>query len=40
MANYEINLLINGSLDEQAAKQVFTSIDSLIRDEKHFKLDN
>jgi hypothetical protein len=40
MSNYEIDLLINGSLDESTAKQIAGSIDSLIKDEKHFKLDN
>ncbi|MDR2557818.1 MAG: 30S ribosomal protein S6 [Mycoplasmataceae bacterium] len=39
MAKYEIDLLVNGSLDEEALKKVVDPLVALIRDQKNFKVD-
>jgi ribosomal protein S6 len=39
MAKYEIDLLINGSLDEVSLKKVVDPLQNLIKDQKDFKID-
>jgi ribosomal protein S6 len=39
MAKYEIDLLVNGSLDESAAKGTIKEFVSLIENQKNFKVD-